>query len=302
MTPSPQSWDDLRYFLQIARSGSLTGAAAQLKVSHATVFRRLGSLEAELGVRLFQRSRAGYALTAAGQELMQVAAEMETGLASVARQLGQRAAWPGGVVRLTTTDTLMHAALAPTLADYQRKAGVQLLINTSTVQQDILKGEADVAIRAGGRPADPLIARRLCRIESTVYRSRRLGGATPANLADFPWVAGDETFAHLDSTKWLHQQGLDAQAVLRTNSHVNVLKLVKAGAGLAVLPCYLGDLEPSLCRVLPTPPKAWRSDLWLLTRPDLRHVPRIKQLFEAVVEGMRGQVELFEGRAGRDGG
>lgn len=297
MTSSLNSWDDLRVFLHIARAGNLTAAAGTLRVSHATVFRRLGALEAELGVRLFERGRAAYALTEAGQELLKVAAEMEIGLALATRQLGRRAAWPGGLVRLTTTDTLMHAALAPMLSAYQRQAGVQLLINTSTAQQDILKGEADVAIRAGGRPADPLVARRLCRIESTVYRSRKIGGVRPDNLADFPWVAGDETFAHLDSTRWLHQQGLDANAVLRTNSHVNVLNLVKAGAGLAVLPCYLGDLEPSICRVIPAPPKAWRSELWLLTRADLRHVPRIKQLFDAVFEGTRPMVDLFEGRA-----
>lgn len=297
MSQSLKSWDDLRFFLHIGRAGSLTAAAYKLGVSHATVFRRLAALEAELGVRLFERSRAGYTLTEAGQELLHVTADIETGLASATRQLDKRAAWPGGVVRLTTTDTLMHAALAPVLSAYQQRAGVQLLINTSTVQQDILKGEADVAIRAGGRPADPLVARRLCRIESTVYCARTISGATPDNLADFPWVAGDETFAHLDSTKWLYQQGLDAKAVLRTNSHVNVLNLVKAGAGLAVLPCYLGDLEPGLRRVIPTPPKVWRSDLWLLTRLELRHVPRIKQLFEAVVEGTRPLVALFEGQA-----
>jgi DNA-binding transcriptional LysR family regulator len=191
MINTPHSWDDLRLFLHIGRAGSLMAAAGTLRVSHATVFRRLQQLEAELGVRLFERSRAGYALTSAGQELMQVAADMEIGIASATRRLGSRDAWPGGVVRLTTTDTLMHAALAPILCDYQRASGVQLLINTSTVQQDILKGEADVAIRAGGRPADPLVARRLCRIESTVYRSRKIGGVTPENLADFPWIAGD---------------------------------------------------------------------------------------------------------------
>lgn len=295
MIDSPGSWDDLRLFLHIGRAGSLTAAATSLGVSHATVFRRLRHLETELGVRLFDRSRAGYALTLAGQELLQVVTDMEMELASATRRLGSRPAWPGGVVRLTTTDTLMHAALAPLLSAYQRTAGVQLLINTSTVQQDILKGEADVAIRAGGRPADPLVARRLCRIESTVYRSRKIGGVTVNNFGEFPWVAGDETFAHLDSSKWLSQQGLDARAVLRTNSHVNVLHLVKAGAGLAVLPCYLGDLEPTICRVIRVPPKMWRSDLWLLTRVDLRLVPRIKQLFDAVYEGTRSIVPLFEG-------
>ncbi|MCV2367850.1 LysR family transcriptional regulator [Roseateles oligotrophus] len=297
MAITPSSWDDLRFFLHIGRAGSLTAAAGSLAVSHATVFRRLQRLEDEVGVRLFERSRAGYTLTAAGEELLRVAAEMELDLASATRRLGSRAAWPGGVVRLTTTDTLMHAALAPMLSAYQRAAGVQLLINTSTVQQDILKGEADVAIRAGGRPADPLVARRLCRIESTVYRSRKLGGVTPENLADFSWIAGDDTFAHLDSSKWLRQQGLDAQAVLLTNSHVNVLKLVMAGAGLAVLPCYLGDLEPSICRVIQAPPKMWRSDLWMLTRVELRQVPRIKQLFDAVYDGTRAMLPLFEGQA-----
>lgn len=297
MTNTPSSWDDLRLFLHIGRAGSLTAAATSLGVSHATVFRRLQQLEAQLGVRLFERSRSGYTLTVAGHDLLRVAADMEMEVASVTRRLGSRAAWPGGVVRLTTTDTLMYAALAPLLSAYQRAAGVQLLINTSTVQQDILKGEADVAIRAGGRPADPLVARRLCRIESTIYRSRKIGGVTTTNLADYPWIAGDETFAHLDSSKWLLQQGLDAQAVLRTNSHVNILNLVKAGAGLAVLPCYLGDLEPTICRVVQAPPKMWRSDLWMLTRVELRQVPRIKQLFDVVYDGMRPMVALFEGHA-----
>nr|WP_315490878.1 LysR family transcriptional regulator [uncultured Rhodoferax sp.] len=297
MTNTPSSWDDLRLFLHIGRAGTLTAAATSLGVSHATVFRRLQQLEAQLGVRLFERSRSGYTLTVAGHDLLRVAADMEMEVASATRRLGSRAAWPGGVVRLTTTDTLMHAALAPVLSAYQRAANVQLLINTSTVQQDILKGEADVAIRAGGRPADPLVARRLCRIESTIYRSRKIGGVTLTNLADYPWIAGDETFAHLDSSKWLLQQGLDAQAVLRTNSHVNILNLVKAGAGLAVLPCYLGDLEPTICRVVQAPPKMWRSDLWMLTRVELRQVPRIKQLFDRVYDGMRPMVALFEGHA-----
>lgn len=296
MNALPSSWDDLRIFLHIGRTGTLSAAASALGLSHATVFRRLARLEAELGVRLFERTRAGYALTAAGEELQRVASDMARDLSSATASLGQRAAWPGGVVRLTTTDTLMHAALAPLLVAYQQTALVQLHINTSPLQQDILKGEADVAIRAGGRPPDPLVVRRLCRIESTVYRSRKLGGVTPGNLADFPWVAGDDTFAHLDSSQWMRQQGPDAQAVFHTNSHVQVLNLVKAGAGLAVLPCYLGDLEPSLCRVIATPPKAWRSELWMLTRVELRSVPRIKALFDAVYAGTRGMVALFEGQ------
>lgn len=296
MNPEKISWDNLRFFLHVARGGSLSKAAQTMLVSHATAFRRLQRLEGELGVRLFDKTRAGYALTQAGDELLAVAGELERQVQGAARSLASRESWPGGVVRVTTTDTLMHHLLPPILAAYQKAAQVQLHVTTSTELFDIVNGEADVAIRAGGKPPEPLVGRRLCRIESTVYYSRQLRNISLDKLEAYPWIAGDDSLAHLDSSKWLRQQGLDRATVIRTGSHVNVLNLVKSAAGLAVLPCYLGDLEPSLCRLM-APRKDWRSDLWLLTRADLRQVPRIKKLFDAVYEGSRALVPLFEGQA-----
>lgn len=295
MKPENLSWEDLRFFLHVGRGGSLTAAAHSMVVSHATAFRRLRRLEQEIGVRLFDKSRSGYALTEAGHDLMQVAQNMDLELQMAARRLGGRDAWPGGIVRLTTTDTLMHHLLPPILCAWRTASNVQLHVNTSTSLLDIARGEADVAIRAGGKPPEPLVGRRLCRIESTIYHARQVSVQAGDDLAAHPWVAGDEGLAHLDSSKWLTKQGLERATVLRTGSHVNVLHMLKQGAGLGVLPCYLGDLEPSLVRLRP-PEKAWRSDLWLLTRADLRHVPRIKQLFDAVYEGSRAWVPLFEGQ------
>ena len=295
MKPENLSWDDLRFFLHVGRGGSLTAAAHSMVVSHATAFRRLRRLEQDIGVRLFDKTRSGYTLTEAGHDLMQVAQNMELELQMAARRLGGRDAWPGGIVRLTTTDTLMHHLLPPILCAWRAASDVQLHVNTSTSLFDIARGEADVAIRAGGKPPEPLVGRRLCRIESTIYHARHVSVQAGDDLAAHPWVAGDEGLAHLDSSRWLAKQGLARATVLRTGSHVNVLHLLKQGAGLGVLPCYLGDLEPSLVRLRP-PEKAWRSDLWLLTRTDLRHVPRIKQLFEAVYEGSRAWVPLFEGQ------
>jgi len=200
-------------------------------------------------------------------------------------------------VRLTTTDTLMHHLLAPILKQYQTENKVQIELSTSTALQNILKGDADVALRAGGRPPEPLVGRRICKIESSIYyhkHHQQFNGVTRNNLHDFPWIAGDDSFAHLDSSKWWRSQGLEASTVIRTNSHVNIFHLVKSGLGLAVLPCYLADLEPSLCRLIP-PVKEWRSDLWLLTRVELRNVPRIRKLFDAVYQGSRAHVPLFEG-------
>lgn len=299
MNPETLSWDDLRFFLHVGRAGSLSQAALTMAVSHATAYRRLQRLERELGVRLFDKTRAGYTLTQAGDELMAVANELERQVQTMARSLASRDAWPGGVVRVTTTDTLMHHLLPPILAAYQKSAQVQLHVTTSTALFDIVNGEADVAIRAGGKPPEPLVGRRLCRIESTVYYSRQLQNISLDHLGAYPWVAGDASLAHLDSSKWLRQQGLERATVIRTGSHVNVLHLLKSGAGLGVLPCYLGDLEPALSRLM-APRKDWRSDLWLLTRADLRHVPRIKKLFDAVYEGSRALVPLFEGLAAVD--
>ncbi|MEN9866939.1 MAG: hypothetical protein RL748_2529 [Pseudomonadota bacterium] len=284
MKPENISWDDLRFFLHVGRGGSLSSAAHTMVVSHSTAFRRLQRLEAEIGVRLFERSRAGYTLTEAGQELMEVAQDLERGIHTAARRIGGRDAWPGGVVRITTSDTLMHSMLPPILAAYQAANAVQVHVSTSTALSDILRGEADVALRAGGRPPEPLVGRRVCRIESTIYHARSLTGVNMDNLAQFPWVAGDESFAHLDSSKWLARQGLDRVTAIRTNSHINLLNLLKSGAGLGVLACHMGDAEPTLRRLMP-PRKDWRSDLWLLTRTELRNVPRIKALFDAILQG-----------------
>jgi DNA-binding transcriptional LysR family regulator len=296
MTPEALSWDDLRFFLHVARGGSLSAAAQTMSVSHATAFRRLQRLEADIGIKLFDKSRAGYALTEAGEELLRVTADVDLEVQSAMRRLSSRDAWPGGVMRVTTTDTLMHQILPPIFTAYQQTSGVQLHVTTSSALLDIVKGEADVAIRAGGRPPEPLVGRKICRIESSIYYSKKMHIVSTKDLSVYPWIAGDESLAHLDSSKWLRKQGLDRSTVIRTSSHINVLNLIKSGAGLGVLACYLGDLEPSLCRLIP-PYKEWRSDLWLLTRADLRNVPRVKKLFEAVIDGTHNLLPLFEGMA-----
>jgi DNA-binding transcriptional LysR family regulator len=191
----------------------------------------------------------------------------------------------------------MHQVLSPILNDYQKTAAVQLHINTSTARLDIVKGEADVAIRAGGKPPEPLVGRRLCQVESTIYYSKKMRGVKLEKLDDYPWICADESLNHFESSKWLRQKGLLNSAVMVTNSRLNMLNLLKSGAGIGVLSCYLGDSEPSLCRLMP-PPAEWRSDLWILTRADLRHVPRIKMLFDMVYQGTRHLVPLFEGVAG----
>lgn len=291
------SWDQLRIVRAIGREGSLTGTARALGVSHSTLFRQLQRIEASLGVKLFDRTRAGYVATAAGEDLIAVADGIDREVGALRHRLGQREAWPGGVLRVTTTDTLMHRLLPPLLASYRsRVKDVQVHVSTSNAMSRIGgEHEADVAIRAGGRPPDPLVGRKLCGLESTIYRSRKLRGVSMDTLAAMPWITVDDTLKHLASARWLDQQGLRQGAALRTNSLVNMLHLARSGLGLAVLPCYLGDLESGLCRVCP-PVKEWSSELWVFTHVDLKRVPRVRRLFDELYAGTREWVALFEGR------
>lgn len=292
------SWDDLRVVRAIGRQGSLSGTAQALGASHSTLFRRLQRIESSLGVKLFHRTRAGYRPTLAGEDLIRVADGIDKEVGAMRHRLGQREAWPGGLLRVTTTDTLMYQLLPPLLAAFQsRVKDVQLQVTTSDALMAIGgEHDADIAIRAGGRPPEPLVGRRLCGLESTIYRSRKLRGITMDKLTSLPWVTVDDSLGHLASARWLDQQGLRQGAALRTNSTVNVLHLARAGLGVAVLPCYLGDLEPGLCRVCP-PVKEWSSELWVFTHVDLKKVPRVRRLFDELYAGTREWVALFEGRA-----
>jgi DNA-binding transcriptional LysR family regulator len=292
---SDLDWDDLRVVLQIARHRRLAAAAKAGHVSHATLFRRLRVLEARLGVRLFDRLRSGYEPTRAGAELIEFARRMDGELQTLTEGLRGRQAWPGGLVRLSTADTWMQELLPPLLASYQARTQVQLGISSGNEMDDVLQGAVDVALRSGGAPPEPLVGRRLSRVEATVYCSRKLGGVREDRLADLPWVGADHQLAHLTSARWLERQGLAGRVAMRTNSLVNVRQLVRAGVGLGALPCYLGDADRSLRRVF-DPPHDWRSELWLLTRAELRHVPRIKALFDHLYEGTRPWVPLLEGR------
>ncbi|QPF72851.1 LysR family transcriptional regulator [Roseateles sp. DAIF2] len=292
--PSGLDWDDLRILLQIARHGRLAAAAEAGPLSHATLFRRLRALEARLGMRLFERLRAGYEPTRAGAELIEFARRMDGELQAVTAGLRGRESWPGGLVRLSAADTWMQGLLPPLLASYQTRHQVQLGFRSGNAMDDVLQGAVDVALRSGGKPPEPLVGRRLARVEATVYCSRKLGGVRADRLADQPWVGVDEQLSHLASARWLEREGLASRVAMRSNSLVHVLQLVRAGVGLGALPCYLGDADPGLRRVF-DPPRDWRSELWLLTRVELRPVPRIKALFDHLYEGTRDWVPLLEG-------
>jgi DNA-binding transcriptional LysR family regulator len=294
-------WTDLRYFAAVSRSGSLAGAARALGVNHSTVFRRINSLEGTLAVKLFERTRTGYVLTPEGEEMMATALGVEDAIATLDRRLTGKDYRLSGSVRVTTPDTIGAGFLEPHLRAFrQAYPGIQIELAISNAFFSLSKREADIAIRPTRRPPEELVGRRLSNIAWAVFAGSRYLEETrkPRRYEDLrkhDHVAGDDSLAHLEGSRWLREQVPESRIVFRSNSVAALCAAARAGIGLALLPCFVADPHPDLVRVL-GPVDALESELWLLTHGDLRHTARIRAFMDFIAESIAGDRHLLEGR------
>jgi DNA-binding transcriptional LysR family regulator len=292
-------WDDLRYLLAVGRQGTLSAAARDLGVNHSTVFRRIGLIEEQLGVRLFERRRDGCTPTPAGEEAILLAEHMEGDDDRLERRLAGRDTRLSGVIRVTTTDTLLEPTLAPMLAafrDAQTDIRLELIVDNRFFS--LSKRDADVAIRPSAAPPETLVGRRVSAIATAIYGAAGYLEAAPPldRLDEHDWIAPDDSLATLPSARWLRATIRQTEPVLRTNTLMGMLAAAKAGLGLAALPCFLGAVAPELRRVRP-PLDALASELWLLTHRDLQHVARLQAFLDFAHRSLRRMQDRFDGRS-----
>ncbi|QSQ18762.1 LysR family transcriptional regulator [Pyxidicoccus parkwayensis] len=272
-------WSDLRVFLAIQRTGSLSAAARTLRVNQTTVGRRLAELEQALGARLFDRLPAGMVLTGAGEELLPHALGVEERALAVERAVSARDSAPSGVVRLTCVESLGSRFLAPRLGElHSRHPGLRLEVLTGSHVLDLTRRESDLALRLG-KPVEPgLASRKLGRMGFALYGTRALLGARPPvhveDARGIPLLAFDESLAHLPESRWLAKVMGEAVPVLRSNSTSVLFEAALAGLGLAVLPCWLAE-GSGLMRV-GAAGEGVEREMWLAVHPDLRRVARIR--------------------------
>jgi DNA-binding transcriptional LysR family regulator len=289
-------WEDLRLVLAIARGGTLVAAAAELGTSHPTVLRQAAQLERRMGVRLFDRSRRGYVITQAGEEIAGVAQRVEQEVEVLERKLVGRDTRPAGLIRLTTVDSLLCGPLTPLLAAFRRQCPqITLEVASARAMSNLSRREADVALRAGGTPPEHLVGRKLARIAVAIYQARRLTRKVAIDLAAQDWLMPDDSLSHLASVRWLEGKQLHKRAVFRADSLLTLAQAARSGMGLAILPCYLADTDPMLARVS-SPIDELASDLWLLTHPELARVARIRTFMDAMYDQIVQVRPLFEGR------
>lgn len=275
-------WGDYEIVLRIAAAGSLTGAANEMGSSHPTLFRKINAIEEKLGVRIFDRLRTGYQLTPAGEEVAATARQIEELTNETERRVAGRDLRPSGVVRLATTDALLVGMLAPRIAGLRRiEPEIVLDVVVSNEISDLSFREADIALRPASAPDDHLFGRRLGTIKQAVYSARL---SEPEDAGEPPWSAFDwigpsNSMPYGQLHAWMRETGCDKSVVSRMDSVVGMHGAVRAGSGVAVLPCYLGDPDRDLRRIGP-PISKLGVDLWLLTHPDLRHTARVRAVLD----------------------
>jgi DNA-binding transcriptional LysR family regulator len=284
-------WGNLRFFLELARSGSLSRAAQRLSVDRNTVARRVAALEEELGLSLFERGPQGWTRTPAGDELAALASQIEEDVLALARHVDARDSALAGTVRLTTATHLSAHLLVPALPRLrERHPGILLEIAADQRTFDLSRREADLALRMG-RPRDGgLVTRKLSDVAYGLYAARDSPPARrgSVDLAGDPFLSFDASLAGTPQERWLQRVAPERRVVFRCNSTASLHAAVRLGIGVGVLPCFVAEDDPALTRL--EGPEAVKHELWLLVHGDLRRAPRVRAVIEwvdALVEAAR---------------
>jgi DNA-binding transcriptional LysR family regulator len=297
IVPGMQDWNDLRLVLAVARRRSLTGAAVDLGINHSTAFRRLGALEDRLGVRLFERLPGGvYLPTPSGERAAAAGERVETEAAALDREILGRDHRLTGRLRVTSSETLAYRLLTRHVAAFRSihpGIAVELVVDNRILS--LSRREADVALRVTRPKEGDLFGRKLADIAWTIYGAPDVVGAAVSAFAG-PFVGWEEGTFGVNAADWLSAAVPAGSVVYRTNSVVNQLVAAREGIGLAVLPCYLGDVEPGLVRALPDPVPELERELWIVTHGDLRTTARVRAFFDIVGEALAGERDLLGGR------
>ncbi len=281
------NWDEIRTAYQVARAGTVSGAAEVLGVHHATVIRHIDALEGRLGARLFQRHPRGYTPTEAGQLLLAVAQATDDQFA----QLGARIAGVGEDVSgdlIITSLPNMSQMVLPALAQLTAEhPAVRLRYITDLRVYRLEYGEAHVAIRAGARPTEPdNVVQPLCVRESALYAAPAYIAAHgaprgDADLAEHRFVGSEPGKARAPYHHWLAAHVPSDALVFASNEFAAQLGAVRAGIGLGFLTVVEARGDSGLVEVMPPRPE-WSAPLWLVTHVDLHRTPKVQAAVRAL--------------------
>jgi DNA-binding transcriptional LysR family regulator len=299
---SQLDWSDLRHALAVGQLGSVAAAARRLGVNATTVQRRLDALEAQLGARLFERTRSGWHPTEAGAAVLEQARRMADQAEEIERRVLGRDRELTGVLRLSTAFVVMEHLLPQPLADFAvAYPGIEVEVIENAVLMDLARREphapglaqmqADVALRLSANVADHLVGRQLGLTHCRVYALRGAAHLPQAltPLAELlqraPWVAFERDGMHRVYDRWMRQHLVPTQVRVRVDIFNAVGAMLRTGIGVGILPTFMEKRLPDLVPVSEVIPEL-SVPVWMLTHPDLRETARVRAFMRFVGDAL----------------
>lgn len=279
-------WNDLRHFLAVARTGSTLAASRKLRVSQATVSRRVGVLEHELGIALFARSASGYRLTPRGEALLPAAEAVETAVAALVSKSAAETRRLSGSIRIATAEGAGNAWVVPAVATFRRShPDVHVELLAGDPAQDYAQDDVDIMIRFGDKPTqETLYVRHLADLDTTIFASGALieQHGMPkcyADLARYPIVS----FSGANGiSEWFDTQVPGAEIVYRSNSMTGIIVAVRSGVGAGMGPSFLGGITTEMVPLFPPIPEL-KTSAWLVTTETARQQPHVRAMIDHLV-------------------
>jgi DNA-binding transcriptional LysR family regulator len=284
---NPLDWNDVRFFLALAREGTLARAAFALGVDQTTVGRRISALESRLKVAVFARTSSGFELTTAGRTILDAADRMHEAAQDLAAHLTADRSDCSGTVVVATTETLAEHFIVPALTSLRQQCPrVSVALRTGWPRVDLRRGEADLAVRLV-RPSDPRLAcRKLAGFWLRLYASRDYiaSHGVPETMREHA-VLGYEEALRSEGSIFTGLPAEDGQIALMANSGRVLLSAVAAGLGIAQLPSYVGDRHPELVPVLPSRDRSYT--VWLVLPEAKRRIASVRTVSDAIAAAFR---------------
>ncbi|HEX6272774.1 MAG TPA: LysR family transcriptional regulator [Polyangiaceae bacterium] len=297
MADTPRSfgnlrWDDVRLFLALCRARTIASAAGTLGVDASTASRRLATLEEELGAPLFDRNREGITPTEAAENLMPVAEEIEAGMMRFANATEGLEREASGLLRVACAPDVAVVLLLPLFKELlARHPALRIEVEESTTPLDLTRREADLAVRVVRPVRGDLVVTRLMQARWVLAASPALAASAGKlrKWGDVPWISWTESHAHAPQPRWLAKHAREIEPVLRTDSFAIQLAAAAAGLGVVLVPepsAAHHGLEPvKLAPALKEAAEDWPvSDLFLVAHRALREVPRVRVVWDLLVE------------------
>lgn len=283
------NWDDLRFVLSVAETGSVSAAARALGVNHATVLRRVAAFEERNGIAVFLRTPTGYEVPGDRRPLIEAAREAAAAHLAIARLAAGVRSPLEGAVRITSTDTFCSTVLPAAIARIRAEApDLRLDLMSSNAHADLARVEVEIAVRPAAALPEELKGEQAAELGFAVYAPR----AAPEVLR---WLGLEGALARSRAAEWMAATVPESQCSGGADSFVTLREMAAAGQGRAALPCILGDGDHRLVRLDGAMPDL-SVPVWVASHVDLADVPRLAAVRARLVEALAADAARLRGR------